>query len=261
MKDDDEGQEIIVVGEEQQKQISTLPGQQPNPISLIELAISKGADIASIEKLMELYERWEKNAARKSFYDAMSGFQSKIPVIGKKAKVKFTQNDGVSVTEWNYAKIEHIVEGIKPFLKRNKLSYRYEQTIGEKQLITVTCIVTHSDGHEERNMLSGYPDQSGKKNSIQQMSSTVQYLRRYTLTGSFGITTADEDNDGAGAAQEQPADVVEYYDQGKFETFLPSWEKTVLAGAKTPMKILASLHNKGITLSPKQIETVKNLGK
>lgn len=40
-------------------------------------------------------------------------------------------------------------------------------------------------------------DLSGNKNAIQAIGSTTTYLMRYTLIAAFGLTTADEDNDGA----------------------------------------------------------------
>src|SRR5690606_10591416 len=40
------------------------------------------------------------------------------------------------------------------------------------------------------------PDGSGNKNAIQGIGSTSTYLQRYTLSAAFGLTTADEDDDG-----------------------------------------------------------------
>ena len=44
--------------------------------------------------------------------------------------------------------------------------------------------------------MSGAPDTSGKKNTIQAQGSSVTYLQRYSLIGALGLTTADEDIDG-----------------------------------------------------------------
>jgi hypothetical protein len=49
------------------------------------------------------------------------------------------------------------------------------------------------------------PDDSGKKNPIQQIASTVSYLERYTLFAITGLAP-QEDDDGAGA-NKQPAKV------------------------------------------------------
>ena len=43
--------------------------------------------------------------------------------------------------------------------------------------------------------MTGAPDTSGSKNSIQSRGSAVSYLQRYSLVGALGLTTADEDMD------------------------------------------------------------------
>ena len=68
------------------------------------------------------------------------------------------------------------------------------QELGDK--ITVTCILSHIEGHSESTTLSSIADGSGNKNSIQGIGSTVTYLERYTLTGVLGLTSADSDMDG-----------------------------------------------------------------
>lgn len=231
--------------------------QQEHHMELMKIALSKDGGVGELEKVMEIQERWEKKEARKSFYASMSVLQSQIPVITKRGKASFAHKSGGGVTAYDYAKIEDITESIKPFLVQNRLSYRYEQETGDKQLITVTCIVTHADGHEERTIMSGYPDGSGSKNNIQMMASTVSYLRRYTLTGALGITVSGEDNDGGDAAQDAPND---YYDQSKFDASLPIWAESINNKKKTPMGILAYLENKDVNLSPEQTATIKRLG-
>lgn len=75
------------------------------------------------------------------------------------------------------------------------LSYRWEIADKEK-LIECTCIVSHVEGHSERTTMTAEHDGSGNKNAIQQRGSSITYLQRYTLIGSLGVTTADEDADG-----------------------------------------------------------------
>ena len=48
-------------------------------------------------------------------------------------------------------------------------------------------------------------DTSGNKNSIQSIGSTRTYLQRYTLIGALGLSTAEDDTDGHGAASKKEA--------------------------------------------------------
>lgn len=165
---------------------------QVTHLSLIKLAVEKGADITQIERLLDLQERHEASQAKKSFDLAMSQFQSEIPAIGKNGEVDYTSAKGR--THYEYAKIEDIAKAIKPALKNAGLSYRFTQS-QTGGLICVTCIVTHKDGHTESSSLSSSPDASGGKDQLKATASAITYLRRYTMTGILGVVVGGEDND------------------------------------------------------------------
>lgn len=139
----------------------------------------------ALEKLMDLQERWESKQARVAYYDAMSKFQSKCPVIKK-------NKDGHN---YKYAPLEDIISQVSSLIAECGLSYRWEQSQTEAGAISIKCVVTHNQGHSESLVITGAPDTSGSKNTIQSIGSTVSYLRRYTFTGVFGIATADQDID------------------------------------------------------------------
>ena len=67
----------------------------------------------------------------------------------------------------------------------------------EAGMISVTCTLTHSMGHSESvTMPPVAPDNSGKKNSIQQVASAITYLQRYSLLAITGLAAKDQDDDG-----------------------------------------------------------------
>jgi hypothetical protein len=73
--------------------------------------------------------------------------------------------------------------------------------------ISVTCILSHRDGHSEETTLSGPPDASGNKNAIQAIGSTLTYLQRYSLVQALGLAAAnDDDGRAAGKASVELAD-------------------------------------------------------
>lgn len=164
------------------------PAQSPD--RMIELALEKGANVESLEKLMDLKERWEAQQARRAFNAAMSKFQRLCPDIKRTKKVAYKN------VEYSYAPLPSIREQIQNHLTECNLSYRWEINEGDNGLIRVRCIVTHVDGHSESTEFAAYADDSGAKNDIQQRGSTVTYAQRYTLIGALGITSADTDDDG-----------------------------------------------------------------
>lgn len=176
--------ESNVVEYEPKQERAALP-TATNPSALLQLAVEKDMDLEKLEKLMDLNDRYMADQARRAYADAFAKFQSMVPVI---PKTKDAHNS-------KYAALGDIAYTIRESLKDCGLSYRFE--IGhDGERITVTCIVTHRDGHSERTSMSGLADTSGSKNPIQANASTVSYLQRYTLIGALGLTTADEDMDG-----------------------------------------------------------------
>lgn len=169
------------------------------PSQLLSLAVSKGADLATLERFMDLQDRWERNEARKAFTVAMSAFKAEAIEVLKRKLVEFTTRDG-DTTRYKHAELSDVVEGVGPALAKHDLAYRWDVR-QEGQAITVECILTHAAGHSERVTMTAGPDDSGKKNKIQMIASTVTYLQRYTLLAITGVATKGQDDDGRGAGE------------------------------------------------------------
>ena len=159
--------------------------QENTMISVIEkVAFSPDADVSKLEKMLEMQERYEAKEARKSFFKSLSKFQMDMPPV---VKAKQGHN-------YQYAPLCDITAIANPVLNANGLAYRFEQVQTSDDL-TVTCIVSNFEGHEEKTSMSAPLDKSGSKNVVQAAGSTFQYLMRYTFIGALGITTADQDSD------------------------------------------------------------------
>ncbi len=168
---------------------------ESNPQELVSLALKEHADPKTLEKLMDLQERWEANRARKAFVKAMTAFKQEAPAVLKKNDtVDFTTAKGR--TNYNYANLGSIVQEITAVLGKHDLSASWE-TKQDGSNVTVTCHITHAAGHRESVTLTGPADDSGNKNRIQAVGSTVTYLQRYTLLAALGLATGDDD-DGQG---------------------------------------------------------------
>lgn len=175
--------------------------QPATPALLLQMAVQQGADLARLEKLMELQERWEANEARKAFVVAMTAFKAEPLEIFKRKAVGYETDRGDFVG-YKHAELSDVTAVIGPAMARHQLSFRWDVT-QEPSRVTVACIVTHVLGHSERVEMYGAPDNSGKKNAIQQIASTVTYFQRYSLLAVTGLSTKDQiddDGDGAGDA-------------------------------------------------------------
>lgn len=163
------------------------------PMGILQMAISQGADIDKLTKLMELQERWEANEARKAFNDALATFKENPPQIIKNKHVKFTTQKGT--TEYNHATLDHVCDQVTKGLAAVGIAHKWRPS-QDGNKITVTCILTHRLGHSEETSLSSLPDDSGGKNALQGIGSAVSYLERYTLMAATGIASGMPDNDG-----------------------------------------------------------------
>lgn len=172
------------------------------PMDMLSRAVASGASMEMVEKLMALHERWENNQARKAFDEAMAAAKAEIPTIAKNRTVDFTSQKGR--TNYRHEDLGEIARTIDPILGRHGLSYRFRTTSAPNEPISVTCIVSHRLGHSEENTLSAGRDESGNKNSIQGVGSTITYLQRYTLKAALGLAASnDDDGKAAGNGTEQ----------------------------------------------------------
>ena len=170
-----------------------------SPLTMIDRALATGAAPETLEKLLALQERWEANQGRKAFDDAMASAKAEIPTIRKNRTVDFTSQKGR--THYKHEDLAEIAATVNPILSKYGLSYRFRTAAEPNQPIVVTCIVTHRLGYSEETTLCGPRDDSGNKNAIQQVGSTLTYLQRMTLKAALGLA-ASEDDDGRKSSDE-----------------------------------------------------------
>ena len=196
-------------------QAQTLPAGAVTvqPLSVIEHAIRTGATADQLERLLQLQvsadnhrlemmrekrrmdEEDRKARAVMDFTLAMTQFKAEPLEIFKRKAVGFINKDG-SFTGYKHAELSDVADVVVPALARHGLSHRWDVKQGGGR-VTVTCTVTHNAGHCESVTMDAAPDDSGKKNNIQQMASAVTYLQRYTLLALVGLATKSDDDDGA----------------------------------------------------------------
>jgi hypothetical protein len=157
------------------------------PMTPMEMAyhlIQNGADLGSVKEMLAMSKELAADQARRAFDAAVAEAKSEIPIVGKNA---------TGHNNKRYADFSAYAAALKPILAKHGLSYRFRSEQTDR--ITVTCVLSHKEGHSEDNSLSGPADASGSKNAIQAIGSTLTYLQRYTLIQALGLA-ASEDDDG-----------------------------------------------------------------
>jgi hypothetical protein len=168
------------------------------PMDMLNQAVERGATIETLDRLMSLQERWEKNQARKEFDAAIAEAKKKIKPVLKNRAGHNTR----------YADFAAVAAAVDPALSEVGLSYRFRTSQDER--IHVTCILSHRAGHSEENTIAGPADTSGSKNAIQAIGSTLTYLQRYSLMQAVGLAaTIDDDARTADTGELLAAEQVE----------------------------------------------------
>lgn len=174
-------------------------------------ALKAGIPLSEMRGLLDLQKDWEANEARKAYVADMAAFKLNPPEIFKTKAVNITLKDGTAGAAYSHATLGDVCEKIVEGLAQYGFSHRWDTKQPDGGQIFVTCTLTHRLGHSESTTLNSSRDDTGSKNNIQSLASTVSYLQRYTLLGASGLATKDmpPDDDGAGYGKKGAYDAAE----------------------------------------------------
>lgn len=142
-------------------------------------------DVDKLERMIELRNAEIQRQAEAAFDAAFTEFQNELTPVPRTKKAHQSR----------YAPLDVILEHCKPLLTKYGFSWRWEFE-DSPEMMRVTCVLSHINGHARTNSMSAEPDDSGGKNKIQARASANSYLERYTFVGVTGVTIEGEDNDG-----------------------------------------------------------------
>lgn len=166
--------------------------QQAAMVSMIErVALDPNASIDKLERMLDMQERIQAQRAKAEHAEAKAEAMAEMPMVPMHGK----GHNGRP-----YALLKDIVSATKPVLARHGLSLTWDTKI-DGQVVTVTAILTHRNGHEERVSLPLPADNSGSKNPVQAFGSTQTYGQRYTAQSILGLALGDDtEDDGRGSS-------------------------------------------------------------
>ena len=162
-------------------------------MSMIErVCLSPDADIAKLEKMLDMQERVLDRNARQAFTADLASMQIELPRIAE---------NGKGHNSAKYALLEDINDAVRPVL--NKFGFAVTFSIDQTDRnVTVVARLSHKMGFSEETRLSLPLDTSGNKNPVQAAGSTISYGKRYAICALLNISTG-EDCDGGLPVQNQ----------------------------------------------------------
>lgn len=163
---------------------------------ILRLAVEKGLDVASMERIVALHERMSERQADAELAAAMAAFQAECPPIARTSQASITTRGG-SGYGYRYAELDQIARTIRPILQKCGLSYTWDSEITDKGLLAAHCTVRHVGGGRTTATFSAPTEGSPSMSGAQKHASALTYARRQSLVQVLGLTTCDPDTDAA----------------------------------------------------------------
>lgn len=196
-------QELIPVKEETQ-----LATQQPTPLTILQSAVERGADIDTIERLVALQERMMDRAAKSSYNEALARIQKEIKRIAPDLV-----NPSKSSKYASYAAIDRV---IRPIYSAEGMSLSFTHADSPKaDHVRIVCKAALA-GHVEQYQIDMPVDTQGPRGGdvmtkTHATAAADSYGKRYLVKDIFNVAVGEDDVDGNatnGELQEQ----LEYID-------------------------------------------------
>lgn len=178
-------------------ELKTIDQPQHGMVTQIErIACDPNVDINKLEKLWEMQQQAQDREAVKAYNRDMASLQSEMPVIPKNGEIKVN-----NVVRSKYARFEDIIKAIQPLLDKHGFSVAFKTEFTDS-LMQIEGSVSHREGHKESTKMTLPFDDSGAKNKVQQIGSSVSYGKRYVLCMLLNIAASGEDDDAQSAGDE-----------------------------------------------------------
>ena len=187
--------------------------QVPSSAEIMLQAVRNGLgkeQLEVLERMFALDIKAKERQAKEAYSASMAEWKANAPDIAKDRTVKYQTTKGP--TEYAHASLANVTATINKSMSPFGLhaAWKTDQPDGK---IKVTCTVSHKLGHSESTSLTADADNSGSKNAIQALGSTISYLERYTILALTGLATHEQDTDGITANGN-----VEYIDKAQQKT-------------------------------------------
>lgn len=193
-------------------EITTTDLQSYSPQGLISQALAQNLPVETLERLMDLADRWDAKQSKIAFTTAMSKFQKECPIIRKRKDGSKTKSGFVA---FKYAPIDHILteknkEGktVQELISENGFSYIIKTPSFTVESVTVDVEIRHIAGHcEISSVTMPLVTKTEIMSAPQVVAGTITLCKRYSFCDGFGIITGEPDLDGMKVPNKQKEDI------------------------------------------------------
>ena len=181
---------MTALSKPEKTQVEPIVSENAAVMAIIErAALNPDVDAAKMDQLFALQEKVLARNARTAYFRALAEMAGALPAVAEK---------GTGHNATKYAKWEDIQAAITPILGQHGFALSFRTKVEDKA-IRITAILAHREGHTEENELLLPADNSGSKNAVQAVGSSITYGFRYTACALLNIQTGVTDDDGRAA--------------------------------------------------------------
>lgn len=164
-------------------------------LSMIErIALDPNADIAKLEKMLDMQERVLDRNAREAFNSAMAAAQSQMSRVSADAENPQTRS--------RYASYAQLDRHLRPIYSANGFALSFDTAPDSPaEMVTVLCHVTHTQGYSRTYRVNMPADGRGAKGgavmtATHASGAAMSYGMRYLLKLIFNVAVGEDDTDG-----------------------------------------------------------------
>lgn len=213
--------EVEVLEPEQTTDMVRRTAPTMNIEALMNKALTDGASMDVVERLVALYERQRAEWAKRQFTAAMAKFKKECGAIVKSKPVfkkgaaaglikAFWDNGSLEGVQYLYSPLEDIFAEATPKLSSNGFSFMFKSSVNaEKMELKAVCIITHVDGHSEpvdpNADDAGFtiPIGSDYMSKQQMFGAAMSFAKRYAFLNATGLQPTGEDPDAPDADKDK----------------------------------------------------------
>ena len=178
---------------EERKELLPADAPEQSPLAIMAAGGAAGTVAAEVAQVVQsMLHREQDRKARLAFYAALAQFQAECPQIARTKSIP----DRHGRVRYRYAPLEVIARLAGPALRRCGFSYRWTTEHHDGGGVTVTCVLTHVEGHSEESPVFMPGVAVPQSNDAQGAGATITYGKRSAFCSATGIMTGDADTDG-----------------------------------------------------------------
>lgn len=174
-------------------EVAVEPRREPEVHPMFRAVMASLGEQPSPEALREalgFIREYDAMEAKKAFDLDMVALQKALPRVLDRDKLVEFDSKRAGKVSYRHTTLAAAMDAVTSIIADHGFSFNWHPASTERS-VSVTCRLTHRDGHFQESTLTSSPDTNSLRSVPQNIASTITLLQRYTLLALLGIATGD----------------------------------------------------------------------